>query len=145
MRRPRVTILCILVLLVAGGCDDRRKLCGISDAASLLAQQHTVWHNARATLQSPQPNVAQVAIVSALLGGRTRRRVEMDYAGPNKAEVLAKLDELSGAYQQQVMTKLDTTGPRPVLRAGVSIDVLRDAFMRLDPSYQQLEAMTRPN
>lgn len=142
MPRMLPVALAWIVLVAASGCDEKKTLKEVSDGNFLLSQQHQLWHKARETLQSDHPGISQVAIVWALLGGRTQRRVEMDYAGANKAQVLQRLGEIRQGFQQEVLSRLDTTGPMPVLRPGVSIGDLRDAFMRLDPAYRELEAMT---
>lgn len=129
-----------LAVLAAGGCKDKAK--SLSDSDYLLGVQHEAWRNSRETLQTPQPELGWLGSVNNLLNGRTPRRVKKDYTGANKAEVLAKLKTLGEAYEAEVVSKLDFRQPQVRLKPGVTIEQVRDAFMKLDGRYRELEAMT---
>jgi len=141
LTRPRVWALVALAAgLALAGCKDKMK--ELSSAERLLARQHKAWNNAREAFKADQPNLEYIRSVSMLLTGRTKRRVKKDYRGADKAEIMAKLDALSAAYQERVMPKVDVTTPKVVLRRGVTMEQLRAAFESLDEDYRALEAMT---
>ncbi len=142
MRLAWITVGCTLAMMLPGsaGCRDKAK--EMSTASHQLSELHDAWTAARAAIQAGNAdNLWQVASVDLLLGGPTRRRVELEYAAANKAEVLKKLDSLGAAYRQEIMAKLSTSGHKVVLRNGVSMEDLRTAFTRLDPEYQSLHSM----
>ena len=143
--RIAAAALALAGMLAPAGCSRRKEQARrVSSARYLLDLQHKVWRNARQTLHSDRPNINKVAVVYSLLADRTRRRVEADYTGPDKAELLDRLDRLAKAYRDKVIAQLDMTGAVPALRAGVSADDVRKAFMEIDPDYRRLEAMSAP-
>jgi hypothetical protein len=127
-------------LLAAGGCRDKAK--DLSKAETLLARQHELWEQARKTLQSEQPSLERLVDVAQYLGGRVQRRVEKDYSGSNKAEVVAHLDKLGQAYNEQVMSRLIIRAKDVVFRPGATIEDVRSAFAALEPEYQKLRTLT---
>ena len=136
----------VLVALVAGpialaGCKDKAK--EMSTADHLLGRQHRNWAQARETLRSAEPDTELVRAAGGLLG-RTVRRMKKDYAGPNKEEAIAKLEQLAGRYDAEIAPKLTMSAPRAVLVAGVTMDELRAAFDKLDEEYRAFEALTTP-
>ena len=139
--RPCVWALAALAAgLALTGCKDEIK--DISSAKYLLAQQHKAWKNAREAFEADEPNLGFIRGVDMLLSGRTKRRVEKEYGGADKAEIIAKLDALSAAFQDRVLSKVDVGAAKVVLRRGVTMDELREAFESLDADYRALEAMT---
>jgi hypothetical protein len=127
-------------LLGPAGCRDKAR--DLSKAETLLARQHELWDQARKTLQSDQPSLERLVDVAQYLGGRVQRRVEKDYSGSNKAEVIAHLDKLGQAYNEQVMSRLIVRAKDVVLRPGVAIEDVRSAFAALEPEYQKLRTLT---
>jgi len=141
LTRPRVWALIALAAgLTLAGCKDKMK--ELSSAERLLARQHKAWNNAREAFKADQPNLEFVRVVDMLLTGRTKRQVEKKYRGAAKAEIIERLDALSAAYQERVVSKVDVTTPKVVLRRGVTMEQLRAAFESLDADYRALEAMT---
>jgi len=131
-----------LALAASGlsGCKD--DVAELSRAETLLAEQHEVWHKARKSLESDNPDWNLLRNLEGYLIGETLPRVKSDYGKPNKDEVVAKLDEIYEVYREKVMTKLDTTSPRVALRQGVAPEDVRKAFMEVNPLYEELERMT---
>ena len=139
--RPCVWALAALAAgLALAGCKDEIK--DISGAKHLLARQHKAWKNAREAFEADEPNLGYLRVVNMLLYGRTKRRVKKEYGGADKAEIMERLDALSAAFQERVIPKLNLNGPKVVLRRGVTMDELRQAFESLDADYRALEAMT---
>jgi len=141
-RPPRTAWILLAALSAAGGCEDKVET--LSSPRHLLDLQHEIWHSARQSLASEKPKLNLLASAAGMLGQRTRRRIKKDYAGANKAEVLAKLDALSRAYFAEVMSKLRMTEAGAALAPGASLEDVRRAFARIDPAYRQFEAMTAP-
>ncbi len=146
MDTNRLTRPCVwaLVALAAGlalaGCKDKLK--ELSSAERLMARQHKAWNNAREAFKADQPDLGYIRVVNMLLTGRTKRQVKKKYRGADKAEIMERLDALSAAYKERVISKVDVTGAKVVLRQGVTIAQLREAFNSLDEEYRALEAMT---
>jgi len=143
---PSLTTPMLLAVAVVGatlvGCDDPVER--ISSSEHLLALQHKVWANARETLKTDQPRLPLLTAAGSMVGQRTRLRVERDYEEDNKAEVLARLDEIGKAYLTEVIGKLETTERGVQLKPGVTLAQLRASFERLDVEYRKFEAMTTP-
>jgi len=141
LTRPRVWALVALAAgLALAGCKDKIK--ELSSAKRLMARQHKAWNNAREAFKADQPNLEYIRVVNMFLTGRTKRRVKKEYRGADKAEIMAKLEALNAAYQERVISKVDVTGAKVVLRQGVTIAQLREAFNSLDEDYRAFEAMT---
>ena len=141
LTRPRVWALVALAAgLALAGCKDEIK--ELSKAKRLLARQHMHWNNVRESLKTDEPNLESIRVVGMLLTGRTKRRVKKEYRGADKAEIMQRLDALSAAYQERVISKVHVTTPKVVLRRGVTVAQLREAFNSLDEDYRALEAMT---
>lgn len=141
LTRPRVWAIAALAAgLALAGCKDKMK--ELSSAKRLLARQHKHWKRARESLKTDQPDLESIRMVSMLLTGSTKRRVKKEYRGADKAEIMAKLDALSAAFQERIISKVDVTAPKVVLRRGVTMEQLRAAFDSLDEDYRALEAMT---
>lgn len=133
----------IVALAAAGlfgltGCKDKAK--ELSAANAQLARQHKVWNNALASLRSEEPNLELVRAAEGLLL-RTHRRVGMDYPGANRQEVLDKLKGIADRFAAEVAPKVNLGAPLVVLRPGVTMDEVRDAFEKLNEEYQELVAM----
>lgn len=141
LTRPRVWALVALAAgLALAGCKDKMK--ELSSAKRLMSRQHMHWKNVRESLKTDEPNLESIRVVSMLLIGQTKRQVKKKYRGADKAEIMAKLDALSAAFQEHIIPKVDVTAPKVVLREDVTIDQLREAFNSLDEDYRALEAMT---
>ena len=141
LTQPRVWALAALAAALAlGGCKDKMK--ELSSAKRLLARQHKAWNNAREAFKADQANLEYIRVVGMLLTGRTKRAVKKHYRGSDKAEIMERLDALSAAYKERVISKVDVTAPKVVLRRGVTIAQLREAFDSMDEDYRALEAMT---
>ena len=130
----------VLAALVVAGCKDEAE--SLSNSGYLLKLQHEAWQNARETLQSANPRLATLFSVHVLLTRRTPRRVEKGYHGPDKEQLLAKLRSLASKYESEVASKVDMSGNEVRLRPGVTLGEVREAFMKLDEEYRELEAMT---
>jgi hypothetical protein len=130
----------VLAALALAGCKDEAK--SLSNSGYLLKLQHEAWQNTRETLQSENPRLTMLHSVHVLLTRRTPRRVEKGYNGPDKEQLLAKLRSLASKYESEVASKVDMSGNEVRLRAGVTLEQVREAFMNLDPEYRELEAMT---
>ena len=124
-----------------GGCsgDAAKK---VSSGEYLLALQHKTWTNARETLKTGKPALTVLTAAGTMVCGRTRARLEKDYHEANRAEVLAKLDEIGKAYLRGVMPKLAADGNGVRLRPGVTLAQLRQAFDTIDVEYRKFEEMT---
>lgn len=123
------------------GCKSEERQ--ISEASHLLAQQHAAWKLALEGCKKGQPDVAQIRNVGEYLYDRTRRRVEFDYAGKNKLEVVALLKELGQAYSETVMSKTVLTTTSYAFAPGMTHQDVCNAFLALDPQYQKLIEMTK--
>ena len=141
LRAPALLVMAVGALTLVG-CDDPVER--ISSSEHLLALQHKVWANARETLKTDSPRLPLLTAVGSMIGQRTRLRVENDYEGDNKAEVLARLDEIGKAYLAEIIGKLETTERGVQLKPGVTLAQLRQSFDRLDVEYRKFEAMTTP-
>ena len=141
LTRPCVWALAVLAASLAlAGCKDEMQ--ELSSAKRLLSRQHKNWNKVRESLKTDQPDLEAIRVVSMLLTGQSKRRVEKEYRGANKAEIIQRLDALSAAFQKRVVSKVDITAPKAVLRQGVTVAQLREAFNSLDEDYRALEAMT---
>jgi hypothetical protein len=141
LTRPRVWALAALAACLAlGGCKDEMK--ELSSAERLLSRQHKAWNNAREALETDQPNLESIRVVSMLLTGQTKRQLKKKYRGADKAEIIERLDALSAAFQERIAPKVDLRAPKVVLRENVTMEQLREAFNSLDEDYRALEAMT---
>ena len=141
LTRPRVWALAALAACLAlAGCKDKLK--ELSSAERLMSRQHKAWNNAREAFKADQPNLEYIRVVNMLLTGQTKRQVKKKYRGSDKAEIIQRLDALSAAFQKRVVPKIDVTAPKVVLREGVTMDQLREAFDSMDEDYLALEAMT---
>ncbi len=139
MSRKLLTVAMLVPgLLATAGCGD--EAANMSSADALLADLHEVWQNAQKTLQTDNPNLGVFMSVSSYLT-RARRRVETDYTGPNKEEVLAKLDALNSAFESQVASKLTMMDPQIRLKSGVTMEQLRASFASLGEVYQALKSV----
>jgi hypothetical protein len=126
-------------LPVLAGCKDKAE--DISSSEHLLARQHQVWEDALETLGSSNPNYNLVAAA----GGRLRRtllRVEKDYTGGNKEQVIAKLQDLADKFDAAIAPKLTMTRPQVVLQPDVTAQELKTAFEKLAGEYEQLKTLT---
>ena len=141
--RIRTAILAACATLALAGCED--KAARLSSSEHLLARQHEVWRNARESLRSSEPNLMYLRSIHIFLRGRTRRRIEKDYTGPDKQEVLDALDALKADYEAKIMSRIDARSFQVTLRPGVTLGEIRAAFEKLDESYGELEAMTAPD
>ncbi|KKM16439.1 hypothetical protein LCGC14_1685790, partial [marine sediment metagenome] len=102
---PRLTAAAAVCLgLLCVGCRDKVK--DISNSSHLLDMQHKLWEKTRQTLESSQPNLQYVPAVYKYLRIRTRRRVEKDYTGSNKQQVLAALDAIRKRYESEILSKV---------------------------------------
>ncbi len=122
------------------GCGDDPK--DISSADYLLQHFHDAWANARASLDSNDPQLTTLFGLRVYLSQRVPRRLEKEYMGADKAELLAKIKALGETYEATIVEKLDLRRPVPQLKPGVSLDEVRKAFRELEPQYQQIRAMT---
>ena len=132
--------LLVVSLLAPAGCKNKAK--DISTPKYLLARLHEHWKAARETLESDQPNLGVLRTVNHFLRFRVPRRIEKQYGGRDKQQVLAKLRELGKAYRDQVQMKLDTRGNEVRLAPGVTLEQLRQAFAKLDEQYREFESLT---
>jgi len=144
-RSAKPTSLLVLTTVAAllTGCrgDPAKK---VSSGKYLMALQNKTWTNARATLKTDRPVLTVLMAAGTMVCGRTRARLEKDYHEPNRAEVLAKLDEIGQAYLREVMPKLEADGNGVRLRPGVTLAQLRQAFDAVDVEYRKFEAMVQP-
>ena len=138
MRTPMVLV--VAAALVLCGCRDKARQ--LSSAEHILAKQHEVWHNARESIRSAQPNLDYIRSVHIFLRGRTRRRVEKEYTGPNKQDILAQLDALKAAYETHVLSKIVAESYAVRLKPGVTLEDVRGAFDKLDEQYRRFQALT---
>ncbi|HET6428408.1 MAG TPA: hypothetical protein VFJ30_08365 [Phycisphaerae bacterium] len=136
-------ILSILVAAVLcspwalGGCGRGRKKA--SNSEYVLGLLHESWVNARAGLQKDPPDLGPLRGIHVMLGTRAPRRVEKDYAGPNKQQLLERLITLRDAYEAQIVPKLNLQGMEVVLQPPATADEVRIAFAELDKQYRQIE------
>ncbi|MFB3893744.1 MAG: hypothetical protein ACE15C_17155 [Phycisphaerae bacterium] len=143
-RRGRLAFIIgglIAMAVALAGCKSTEK--EISEAAHLLAQQHAAWNAALEGCKKGQPDIGQIRTVGEYLYERTRRRVEIDYAGQNKQEVIALLKALGQAYSDTVMAKTVPTATSYALAPGATNQDICQAFLALDPKYQKLIEMTK--
>ena len=141
LTRPCAWALAALAACLAlAGCKDEMR--ELSSAERLMSRQHKAWNNAREAFKADPPNLEYIRVVNMLLTGRTKRQVEKKYHGEDKAEIIQRLDALSAAFQERILPKIDVTAPKVVLRQGVTIAQLREAFDSMDEDYRALEAMT---
>jgi hypothetical protein len=142
--RPRhrnILSVALLAFMVLPGCksDEAKRL---SDHRYVVGLQHQYWRQARQSLLSEQPNLDLLRAIERSLSGRAWRSIELTYEGPHKQELLDALKDVQAAYHDEVLAKVDTRNPRVALRAGVTLQQLRDAFARVDERYRRLEALT---
>ncbi|KPK86662.1 MAG: hypothetical protein AMJ81_00665 [Phycisphaerae bacterium SM23_33] len=128
-----------LSALAAVGC--KKDVESISNSDYLLGLQHKAWKNARESFQSGQPQLGELRTIQRLLCVRTPRRIKKDYQGSNKQQVLDKVNSIARKYQAEVASKLDMAGNVVRLAPGVKVEQVKEAFMKLDEEYRQLEAM----
>ena len=136
-RNGRIAVL--VAALALAGCGDEAE--EISNLDYLLPRQHALWEKARRTLASEQPNLNLLRSLEMYLAVRTPRRLDREYDGANKEQVLAKLAELTRAYQAEVLSKLVLQNPQVTAKAGVTIEQIRAAFEGLEADYQAFKAM----
>ena len=124
---------------LAAGCGESAE--DVSNSEYLLGLLHESWLNARKGLQAEQPDLGPLRAIHILLARRAPRRVQRDYHGPNKEEVLRRLHALRDAYESRIIPKLDLRNPEVRLQPGASLEELRAAFTELDKDYRQIEAL----
>ncbi len=121
------------------GCGGSPK--SVSDSKYLLGLLHESWTNARAGIDKNPPDLGPLRGINNMLARRVPRRIEKDYAGSNKAEVLAKITALRDAYTKRISSKLDLRSNVARLRRGAKLQDVRTAFWELDKQYKELEEM----
>jgi hypothetical protein len=119
---------------LAGGCRD--KAAEVSSGKYLLERLDEFWNMARGELQSDRPNLHVFLTIREYLGYRVPRRLEKDYTGPDKGEVLAKARHVWDRFDREVFSRLSSDGGRLGLKPGVTIEGLRSAFAEVDREYQ---------
>ena len=125
--------------LAAGGCGESAK--DVSNSAYILGLLGEAWGTCRQACQDGNPNLEVFRSIHVLLNKRAPRRIQKDYGGSNKQELLDGLKALAAAYEASVVPKLDLTGQSVTLRPGATMEQVRTAFLALDEQYRQLEAM----
>ncbi len=140
MRMSAWTAALALAAAALTGCGDDPE--DISSAEYLLQHFHDAWANAKASLESSDPQLTTLFGLHVYLSQRVPRRLEKEYTGTDKAELLAKIKSLGEEYEKTVVEKLDLRHPTPQLKPGVGLDEVRKAFRELEPQYQQIRAMT---
>ena len=137
---PSVILACILTGLIGlAGCKDAAEK--ISSADHLLSRQHKACADDLETLRSDQPNYNLVRAAGGRFR-RTLRRVEKDYTGSNKHEVIAKLNLLADRFDAEVAPKLTMASPEVRLQTGVTAEELRTAFESLQADFETLKDLT---
>ena len=137
-RLARAAILASACLALIG-CKDSAE--DVSNSRYVLGLLTEAWQTAHQSCQAGSPNLEALRSVHVLLCQRVPRRVEKDYSGSDKQEVLAELQRLAEAYEAQVASKLVLTGDKVALRSGVAPEDVRSAFMGLEEDYRKLQAI----
>ena len=141
MRTKRLILTAaVAAALTAGGCKSRTK--SVSDSEYMLGLLHEAWPSARESLNASDPQLGKLHSVYIILVQRLPRRVEKDYTRSDKAQVVAKVNSLAQGYDSQVWAKVEIVGSAVRLKAGFTVEQVREAFMKLDAQYRELEAMT---
>lgn len=139
--KSAVTVIAAMVLAgMMAGCKNQAT--AVSDSDYLLKRQHEYWAKARQSVEAGKVDYGSINNLANMLINRTPRRVEMDYAGPNKAQVLEKLKAIRDEFQSTVLAKTETTERGLKAGNGFTDKDVGDAFMKIDPAYRQFEAMT---
>jgi hypothetical protein len=139
-----VRLWLVLSLLVAGlACGCRNEAKEISNYRYLLASQTEEWNKALEGCRQGKPDLRQFRIVGGYIGERTRLRVEQEYSGSNKPEVLNLLNELSAEYQTNIISRMYATEQGVFLNPGVTPESLSDAFLAMNDRYQKIVEMTK--
>jgi hypothetical protein len=133
----------VAVALAAGlpaGCKS--KAAQMSSLKTVLANQHAVWDNLERTMKSDRPNLDLLASADMMFY-ETPGKIEAEYGGSNKAQVLAKLASIRKQFQDTVLPKV-VFGPRgTVLAEGESLAELRPAVDKLLKEYREFKAMVK--
>ena len=130
----------VAAALAAGGCGDKAK--SVSDSTYVLGLLREAWPSARESLNSDSPELGKLHSLKIILVERVPRRVEKDYTGSDRQQVLEKVKSLAQGYDSQVWSKLEVVGSQVRLKGDATLEQVREAFMKLDPQYRELEAMT---
>lgn len=136
--RATATAIVTAALLAWAGCGNKAE--SASNSEYLLGLLHESWVNARAGLQKDPPDLGPLRGIRVMLG-RTPRRVDNDYGGANKQEVLAKLKALRDAYESRVVPMLDLRSQAVRLAPGADIGKLKATFSELDKQYTEIEGL----
>ena len=134
---------CLLLAGVATsiGCSDPKK--SVSNSEYYFEVQHEMWGRARAELAKPQPNLDIFRTVWRFVGGRTLRRFEKDYDGPNRQEIIDLMTNLKDGYESGIVERLDLVSSVVGLKAGATGAEIRAAFEELDAKYyRRIEELT---
>jgi hypothetical protein len=115
---------------------------GLSNSSYLLEKLGQAWTNARTGLAAETLNLEPLRGVHVMLG-RTYRRIQKDYTGPNKEQLLAKLAELNTVYEAHILPKLNLRDRAVSLAPGATVEQVRAEFKKLEPAYAEIEALTK--
>ena len=129
-------LLAFASMALLGGCSKTAE--DLSKPSHMFDVLATTWKDAKATLQTDNPALGQLAAIENILAGPMRRMIEQDYSGSNKDEVLKRYDALAVGFKTNITPMLGRGGYAVVLNSGYTNQNVRDAFMKLDADFEAL-------
>ena len=141
MPKPPVVLAMVAVALSFSGCGQTAK--ELSAPPYLFQRLRDHWTAAKAELQRDKPDFGFVAAVQVDMSGPMWRRIDQEYTGPNKAEILKRHAALSATFESTISPMLSSTGYAIVLRPGYTKEQARDAFMKLDGDFEAMMKLAK--
>jgi len=114
----------------------------VSDPKYYLGKLSESWKEAREALESGSSDLKPFFFIRRGLSDRTRNKLEDDYKGSNKDEVMAKFDAVREAYEKTIASKLNIGRGEVTVRRGVKLTQVKAAFDALDADVKALVKMT---